>query len=313
MILGIMEIVLLVGFLCVLPIESSVLTSSDKPNVTNSIKCVKNCSVSTLSLSISTSTSTASSFTRKRKSSDGQYRTNNILFSSKRRSRIRTFGVNRTTTATTTTTIKPDEIIDLGHDLLPQSSHYSEISVNHPYLSKPLAMHKRPAGKSDFMGLGVMPPRGSPAAKGPFKPAIIYKGLIRKQKPGMQFKRTPNGPPPLPPPLPLQPPKRPMARGREVSIPSEFASQFSMADPKTGTYKFGYDTGVVGEQSYRYETRDASGKVTGKYGYIDPGGVLREVNYVADAQGYRPVFVNRYRVDVNFPFVGPVPSKLKFS
>lgn len=40
-------------------------------------------------------------------------------------------------------------------------------------------------------------------------------------------------------------------------------------------------------QSYRVETRSPDGTVTGRYGYVDPRGVLRIVDYVADRRGYR--------------------------
>ena len=42
-------------------------------------------------------------------------------------------------------------------------------------------------------------------------------------------------------------------------------------------------------QSYRVETRSPDGTVTGRYGYVDPRGVLRIVDYVADRRGYRYV------------------------
>jgi hypothetical protein len=40
-------------------------------------------------------------------------------------------------------------------------------------------------------------------------------------------------------------------------------------------------------QSFREEFRDGSGKVRGKFGFIDPQGILRIIEYTADKQGYR--------------------------
>ncbi len=84
-------------------------------------------------------------------------------------------------------------------------------------------------------------------------------------------------------------------------------SQTFTMDAQSGAYTFGYDTGksevsferagfsdfflgregVDEHQSYRVETRSPDGTVTGRYGYIDPMGVLRVVDYVADHRGFR--------------------------
>merc|ERR1712083_889969 len=45
-----------------------------------------------------------------------------------------------------------------------------------------------------------------------------------------------------------------------------------------GSYTYGFE---AGDGSYKIETRLASGEVKGKYGYIDPDGVLRETEYGA--------------------------------
>uniref|UniRef100_T1IZF8 Uncharacterized protein n=1 Tax=Strigamia maritima TaxID=126957 RepID=T1IZF8_STRMM len=53
-----------------------------------------------------------------------------------------------------------------------------------------------------------------------------------------------------------------------------------------GSYTFGYESQ---DGSYRVETKGTDGLTRGKYGYIDAGGVLREVEYSAGGQfGYEP-------------------------
>ncbi|CAL4065138.1 unnamed protein product, partial [Meganyctiphanes norvegica] len=80
-----------------------------------------------------------------------------------------------------------------------------------------------------------------------------------------------------------------------------------------GSYSFAYDTGSGEDQSFRMEMRDASGKVTGRYGYIDPEGTLRITNYKADAFGYRTTeqqfFHKVSQIPIDTPLiVGPVPN-----
>ncbi|XP_019873595.1 uncharacterized protein LOC109601761 isoform X2 [Aethina tumida] len=57
-----------------------------------------------------------------------------------------------------------------------------------------------------------------------------------------------------------------------------------------GTYAFGYDIDDAENDNvqFRNEERHANGTVTGSYGYVDPDGTARIVNYVADERGYRP-------------------------
>merc|ERR1712168_855530 len=53
-----------------------------------------------------------------------------------------------------------------------------------------------------------------------------------------------------------------------------------------GSYTYGFE-GADG--TYKLETRFADGRVKGKYGYIDPDGVLREASYGAEAgRGFEP-------------------------
>lgn len=56
-----------------------------------------------------------------------------------------------------------------------------------------------------------------------------------------------------------------------------------------GTYSFGYNVldPETGNSQYRTEEKYPNGTVVGSYGYIDPRGKPRRVDYVADEKGYR--------------------------
>lgn len=55
-------------------------------------------------------------------------------------------------------------------------------------------------------------------------------------------------------------------------------------------YIFGYrsDDGS-GTTQHRHEESDGAGVIKGSYGFVDPNGVYRTVNYTADLNGYRAV------------------------
>ncbi|XP_063851896.1 cuticle protein 16.8-like [Scylla paramamosain] len=55
------------------------------------------------------------------------------------------------------------------------------------------------------------------------------------------------------------------------------------AQDELGQYSFGY----AGGPSSRAETRDAYGRVTGSYNYVDSEGKVQTQHYVADALGFR--------------------------
>ncbi|XP_064487465.1 larval cuticle protein A3A-like [Ornithodoros turicata] len=82
-----------------------------------------------------------------------------------------------------------------------------------------------------------------------------------------------------------------------------------------GTYKFGYDTGDDPAQHFRQEERAQDGTVRGRYGFVDPNGYLRVVEYVADESGFHvihtkteiPKFKTRTVTRPHTPFLGPLP------
>ncbi|GFQ90558.1 cuticle protein 16.8 [Trichonephila clavata] len=58
--------------------------------------------------------------------------------------------------------------------------------------------------------------------------------------------------------------------------------------PKPYNYGFQFGDGL-GMSQFRQESADGTGEVKGSYGYIDPYGATRNVEYNAGADGYRAV------------------------
>jgi hypothetical protein len=52
-----------------------------------------------------------------------------------------------------------------------------------------------------------------------------------------------------------------------------------------GSYSYGYE---AADGSYKIETKQPTGEVVGKYGYVDDTGSLREVEYGASKRGFEP-------------------------
>lgn len=52
-----------------------------------------------------------------------------------------------------------------------------------------------------------------------------------------------------------------------------------------GSYSYGYE---AADGSFKIETKYSNGEVYGKYGYVDDGGKLREVEYGASKRGFEP-------------------------
>ncbi|XP_003745880.1 cuticle protein 16.8-like [Galendromus occidentalis] len=58
--------------------------------------------------------------------------------------------------------------------------------------------------------------------------------------------------------------------------------------PGAQPYSFGYDTrDEFGTRQTRSEVSNAAGAKIGSYGYTDPHGIYRQVNYIADGAGFR--------------------------
>ncbi|CAG2122758.1 unnamed protein product, partial [Medioppia subpectinata] len=54
----------------------------------------------------------------------------------------------------------------------------------------------------------------------------------------------------------------------------------------SGTYNYGYDTGLHGSHQFHQEHKDGNGVVRGRYGYTDPNGKLRLVHYKSGPKGF---------------------------
>lgn len=53
-----------------------------------------------------------------------------------------------------------------------------------------------------------------------------------------------------------------------------------------------YDYTYTGDSSAKTESRSLDGTTRGAYSYIDPNGVLQQVHYVADHNGFRVMATN---------------------
>ncbi|KAF8767192.1 Cuticle protein 10.9 like protein [Argiope bruennichi] len=69
-------------------------------------------------------------------------------------------------------------------------------------------------------------------------------------------------------------------------------------------YNFGYEFGDgLGMNQYRHEAADGTGTVKGSYGYRDPLGQYRKVEYVAGVDGFK-AFVNSNEAGLSNHAVG---------
>ncbi|XP_034824749.1 cuticle protein 16.8-like [Maniola hyperantus] len=82
----------------------------------------------------------------------------------------------------------------------------------------------------------------------------------------------------------------PAPRYKRLSLASQMPSYYyTNIDGHPGTYAFGYNVfdPDTGNTQYRSEEKYPNGTVVGSYGYIDPRGRSRRVDYEADEKGYR--------------------------
>ncbi|XP_042913558.2 cuticle protein 10.9-like [Parasteatoda tepidariorum] len=75
-------------------------------------------------------------------------------------------------------------------------------------------------------------------------------------------------------------------------VPAAFPGQVPVlaAPEPPKPYEYGYEFGNgLGMTQHRHEVADGTGEVKGNYGYLDPIGVYRRVEYTAGADGYKAI------------------------
>lgn len=80
--------------------------------------------------------------------------------------------------------------------------------------------------------------------------------------------------------------------GKEYTTPVPILKQINRHN-EDGSYSYGYE---AADGSFKIETKYPTGEVQGKYGYIDDGGKLREIEYGASKRGFEPA-----GTDINVP------------
>ncbi|GFR28688.1 cuticle protein 16.8 [Trichonephila clavata] len=108
-----------------------------------------------------------------------------------------------------------------------------------------------------------------------------------------------------------------LAMSVPLSLRSPLTSE-QVIDDTPRPYEFGYEFGDgQGMNQHRRESSDGAGKVKGSYSYTDPFGVYRNVEYQADADGYRaviksnePGLSNQNAADTTFIVEPPPPGAI---
>ncbi|PRD29318.1 UNVERIFIED_CONTAM: Cuticle protein 16.8 [Trichonephila clavipes] len=99
---------------------------------------------------------------------------------------------------------------------------------------------------------------------------------------------------------------------RIIKFPAFLDRDYSMDYPKP--YEFGYSLrDDYGTKQHRKEVANEDGVVTGSYGYLDPEGVYRFVDYIADKDGYRAKLRTIRLVASATPYANAKPNVLQIS
>merc|ERR1712061_670422 len=90
-----------------------------------------------------------------------------------------------------------------------------------------------------------------------------------------------------------------------VAVAAPQPSQYHAQDD-AGQYSFGYNDG----SSVKQEIKTADGVIRGAYSYVDSDGIVQNVNYIADALGFRVGATNLpvYHVDAPVEAAAPVQA-----
>ncbi|GFT61098.1 cuticle protein 16.8 [Nephila pilipes] len=99
---------------------------------------------------------------------------------------------------------------------------------------------------------------------------------------------------------------------RIIKFPAFLNRDYATDYPKP--YEFGYSLrDDYGTKQHRKEVANEDGVVTGSYGYLDPDGVYRFVDYVADKDGYRAKLRTIRLVASAIPYVNTKPNSVQIS
>ncbi|XP_052865933.1 pupal cuticle protein 27 [Anopheles cruzii] len=79
---------------------------------------------------------------------------------------------------------------------------------------------------------------------------------------------------------------------RDYTTPVPILKQINRHN-EDGSYSYGYE---AADGTFKIETKYPNGEVQGKYGYVDDGGKLREIEYGASNRGFEP-----QGTDINVP------------
>ncbi|XP_058127541.1 pupal cuticle protein 27 [Anopheles ziemanni] len=83
-----------------------------------------------------------------------------------------------------------------------------------------------------------------------------------------------------------------IAAQRDYTTPVPILKQINRHN-EDGSYSYGYE---AADGTFKIETKYPNGEVQGKYGYVDDGGKLREIEYGASNRGFEP-----QGTDINVP------------
>nr|XP_042897375.1 cuticle protein 10.9-like [Parasteatoda tepidariorum]XP_042897376.1 cuticle protein 10.9-like [Parasteatoda tepidariorum] len=102
----------------------------------------------------------------------------------------------------------------------------------------------------------------------------------------------------------------------EVHMQTPVQSVLKQPAQFTKPFTYGYEFGDgLGMSQYRHESSDENGFVTGSYGYRDPYGVYRRVQYNAGVDGFRanilsnePGLASHVPADAPYSALPPPPA-----
>ena len=65
---------------------------------------------------------------------------------------------------------------------------------------------------------------------------------------------------------------------------------------ESGSYNYGYDTGLLGSHQFHHEHKQVNGQLSGRYRYTDPNEKLRTSYYKSGRQGFEIIGSNEVNI-----------------